>query len=422
MVLVMKVYLTILAFLLLLYTVRHFVFSHNRLLSKQKMYYNDIISNPPQKVTVIVPMHNEEDVIHFCLDSLIKIDYDKNYLQIIPVDDNSTDKTGEIVDGYAAKYPYIQPIHRHCENRGKPAGLNDAIQVATGDIIVVFDADYRPNKNILKSLTCAFLDPEVGAVMGRVVPYNTSSNLLTRLLNMERSGGYQVDQQARYNLNLVPQYGGTVGGFRRDVILELGGFNTAILAEDTELTFRLITNGYRIAYANTAECYEESPETWSQRAKQIRRWSRGHNQVLFHYFNKTITSPYLTFIQKTDSILLLLTYAMPLFLLIGQIFSLALFLMGKIDLFEGIWLLTYIGIFNSFGNFAPFYQIGTGLLLDGVEDDVLLLPLLLLNFYFYMYYISRGFFDAIVDVCTRRTVTWDKTKRFVNDQSGKGEI
>lgn len=93
---------------------------------------------------------------------------------------------------------------------------------------------------MLKQIALGFEDPQVGAVMGRVIPYNTNTNMLTRLINLERSGGYQVDQQARYNLKTIPQYGGTVGGFRKDFLLETGGFNPKVLAEDTELTYRLL--------------------------------------------------------------------------------------------------------------------------------------------------------------------------------------
>ena len=107
------------------------------------------------------------------------------------------DNTQKIIDQYAAKYDIIRPIERRDDNsvgKGKPVGLNDAMQVARGDIIVVFDADYRPATDLLRQLALAFEDPGVGAVMGRVIPYNTGKNLLTRLLNMERSGGYQVDR------------------------------------------------------------------------------------------------------------------------------------------------------------------------------------------------------------------------------------
>lgn len=68
-----------------------------------------------------------------------------------------------------------------------PVGLNDAMKLAKGEIIIVFDADYRPARNMLKQIALGFEDPQVGAVMGRVIPYNTNTNMLTRLINLERS-------------------------------------------------------------------------------------------------------------------------------------------------------------------------------------------------------------------------------------------
>lgn len=416
---ILKIYMIILIVLLILYAIRHFIFSFNRLLGEQKMYYQDIVDSDTKYISVLIPMYNEEKVLHNVLDSLLECDYDKKFLEIIPINDSSTDRTEELLNEYHEKYEFIKPLHRNSPNRGKPAGLNDAMKIAKGEIIIVFDADYRPAKDLLRKLTAAFKDPSVGAVMGRVIPYNTNKNLLTRLINIERSGGYQVDQQARYNLNLIPQYGGTVGGFRKDLILKYGGFNTAILAEDTELTFRLFTNGYRVVYANSAECYEEAPETYEVRGKQIRRWSRGHNQVLFKYFFKTIKSPYMNFWETIDGLMLLLIYMMPFLLLLGKIDSLCLFLMGEMNFFSGWWVILFLGIYSSFGNFAPFFQIGTALFLDGMLGEILLLPLLIFNFYFYMWFISRGFIDAVIDVFTRRNVTWVKTKRFLEEENNE---
>ena len=323
--------------------------------------------------------------------------------------------TQQILDEYHSKYEFIRPIHRRCPDRGKPAGLNDAMKIAKGEIIIVFDADYRPAKNMLKELAVAFEDPEVGAVMGRVIPYNTNKNLLTRLINMERSGGYQVDQQARYNLKTIPQYGGTVGGFRKDLMLEMGGFNPLVLAEDTELTYRFFTNGWKVIYANSAECYEESPETWEVRGRQIRRWARGHNQVLFRYLFRTILSPNMNLLEKIDGIMLLFVYAVPALFLIAQVVAIVLFFMGQMQQLNGWWVLIFIGVYNSFGNFAPFFQIGSALVLDGIKGEALLLPMLLFNFYFYMWHITLGFFDAIADVITHRKVKWAKTVRFAEN-------
>ncbi|HEX3022794.1 MAG TPA: glycosyltransferase [Lachnospiraceae bacterium] len=411
---IMKAYMIFTIVIMLLYTVRHFIFAYNRMFCRQRLYYNDILTDTMPSISVLIPMHNEEQVLHFVLDSLVKCEYEKSLMEIIPINDNSTDRTKELLDEYHERYDFIRPIHRNCENRGKPAGLNDAMKVAKGDIIIVFDADYRPAKDMLRQLAMAFQDPEVGAVMGRVIPFNANKNLLTRLLNIERSGGYQADQQARYNMQLIPQYGGTVGGFRKEIILETGGFNTAVLAEDTELTFRLFTRGWKVVYANSAECYEEAPETWKVRAKQIRRWSSGHNNVMFRYLIPTIRSKHLTWIQKIDGVMLLLIYAMPFILLLGLIDSLALFYLGQMNIMTGLWVLLFIGAYNSFGNFAPFYEIGVALFMDGMRNDARLLPLLTFNFYFYMWQISRGLIDAIFDLVTKRRVKWVKTVRFVD--------
>jgi hypothetical protein len=104
----------------------------------------------------------------------------------------------------------------------------------------------------------------------------------------------------------------------------------------------------------------------------------------------------------------------------GFIDSLALFFLGEMEIFAGIFFLVFIGAYNTFGNFAPFYQVGTGCLLDGAVHRVLLLPLLLFNFFFNMWYISRGFFDAILDTLTHRKTHWQKTERFRTTSSKAG--
>lgn len=219
---IMKGYTIFVIILMLLYTARHFYFTIVRLLGRQRLYYNDILTDRMKSISVLIPMHNEEQVLSNVLDSLLKCEYDRDKLEIIPINDNSTDRTREMLDEYHRKYEFIRPLHRDCPDRGKPVGLNDAMKLAKGEIIIVFDADYRPARNMLKQIALGFEDPQVGAVMGRVIPYNTNTNMLTRLINLERSGGYQVDQQARYNLKTIPQYGGTVGGFRKDFLLETG--------------------------------------------------------------------------------------------------------------------------------------------------------------------------------------------------------
>jgi len=413
---ILKAYFIFSIIVMSLYAIRHAIFSYNRMFGRQRIYYNDIYDSELPYISVLIPMHNEEKVLHNVLNSLLECDYDCDKLEIIPINDHSTDATHDLLEEYSRQYPFIRPLHRDSGARGKPVALNDAIEIAQGEIIIVFDADYRPSKMMLQRLAIAFSNPEVGAVMGRVIPYNTNVNLLTRLLSVERSGGYQADQQARYNLQLMPQYGGTVGGFRKKIVQETGGFNRYVLAEDTELTCRLYINGYKVIYANDAECYEESPEKWPDRAKQVRRWSRGHNNVMFRYFLPMLSSPFMTRKEKLDGIFLLCVYAVPFLLLLALIDSVALFFLGEMSIFTGWWVLWFVGAYNSYGNFAPFYEIATALMMDGVRKDVLLLPLLTFSFYYYLWNISRGFLDAVADLLTVRRIVWDKTQRFAKER------
>ena len=127
---------------------------------------------------------------------------------VIPVNDRSTDGTRAIIDEFVERFPgRIQPFHRAGGKGGKAAALKDAMELVTTEVILIFDADYIPGAGLVEQLVGPFFDPEVGGVMGRVVPLNVGTNLLTRLLDLERTGGYQVDQQARMNLRLVHNMG-----------------------------------------------------------------------------------------------------------------------------------------------------------------------------------------------------------------------
>ncbi|MCX5778933.1 MAG: glycosyltransferase [Elusimicrobia bacterium] len=408
----LRAYMVFLIVVILIYILRHLIFSMNRLSGIQYTHYPDIMDSDLPSVTVMVPMHNEEKVARNILDLLSVIDYPQSLFEVIPINDHSTDGTVAILDQYAAKFPYIRPLHRSSGRRGKSAALNEALIRARGDIIILFDADYLPPQGIVRSLAVCFKNPVVGAVMGRVIPENAQTNLLTKLLALERSAGYQVDQQARQNMHLIPQFGGTVGGFRKDIVRELGGFSPDSLTEDTELTFRLLINGWQVLYNNRIECYEEVPEDWDVRGRQIRRWARGHCQVMFRYMGAMLRSAYLSPVTKFDGVLLLFIYLVPLLLMVGIADAVTLFFLDQVRLLDSMFIFLAVAMFNIFGNFAPFYQVGTASFLDGFTDRIRLLPFVLFNFLFNMLYTAHGSFDAIIDILFGRTGLWQKTERF----------
>jgi len=248
--------------------------------------------------------------------------------------------------------------------------------------------------------------------MGRVVPLNVGTNLLTRLLDLERAGGYQVDQQARMNLRLVPQHGGTVAGVRRSALREIGGWNDNSLTEDTDLTYRLLLAGWKTVYQNRSECYEEVPETWSVRIKQIMRWAKGHNQALATYGFRLLFWKASGNLARTSGWLLAL----------GRV---------RDGAYHNGWLAACAGCllpgskpppWRDCGalhhcirrgrNFAAFFEIAAAARLDSTRERIRLLPLLVLGFLVSIVAVSRAVISQMLAPITGAQFHWDKTERF----------
>jgi cellulose synthase/poly-beta-1,6-N-acetylglucosamine synthase-like glycosyltransferase len=407
------VLLCMIVFFMLLYGVRHLVFTMNRLTGVQRHPYIDIALATWPMVTVFIAAHNEEKVIAGCMDALLDTDYPADRLRVVAVNDRSSDGTAAILNDYAARWPQrIRAFHRTEGTAGKAAALKDALVYAEGDIAIIFDADYVPGRGLLKQLVAPFFDPEVGAVMGRVVPANSGVNLLTRLLDLERSAGYQVDQQARMNMNLLPQYGGTVGGLRLSAVRAVGGWLDDTLAEDTDITYRLMFNGWKTVYTNRSECYEEAPQDWPVRIRQVTRWAKGHNQVMGRYWWSFATSPFITRAQRLDGLLLLFVFVLPPVMLLGWCLMVGLYFAGHGTLLA--WLLPVFALmmYGTLGNFAAFFEIVVAVLIDGNRRRLRLLPLNLLGYLVSLFAISGAIGSLVLDRVLGRATVWDKTRRY----------
>lgn len=404
-----------------LYTIRHYLFTLNRLFFQPRQPYVDIGAADWPSVTIFVPAHNEERVIGDMLENLLKVDYPREKLLIVPINDRSSDGTKGILDSYANNLPgLIKPFHRVSGQCGKAAALKEITPLFSSEIHLVFDADYLPGKGLIKQLVAPFFDPEVGAVMGRVVPHNVNSTLLTRLLDLERSGGYQVDQQARMNLCTVPQFGGTVGGIRVSALKSIGGWRSDTLAEDTDITIRMILSGWQVVYQNRSECYEEVPETWPARIRQITRWAKGHNQSFARYFFPLLgQTGKLPFLKVLDGLMLLGVFLLPPLLLLGWGISVVLFFMG-IPVTNVVLLILAISTYNTLGNFATFFEVASATRLDGTKRRIRLLPLLSLGFLVSLLIVAWATISQIFTFPFNNHRKWQKTERFRNGNGDGG--
>ena len=410
----------LLLLLLTVYAVRHYIFSLNRLFGVQRHPYASVVSADWPRVTVFVAAHNEEAVIADCLVNLMAVDYPQGRMVVMPVNDRSSDRTREVIDSVMLQYPgRIKPFHRTSGKPGKAAALKDATALVDTDFIIVFDADYLPSRGLIRRLMAPFVDPEVGAVMGRVVPNNVGANLLTRLLDLERSGGYQVDQQARMNLGLVPQYGGTVGGIRLAALMAVGGWHDDVLAEDTDLTYRLLLGGWQTVYHNRAECYEEVPQCWAVRVRQIKRWAKGHNQAMVRHSLPLLWSGDLPWLIRIDGLLLLGVYLMSPILILGWLLSLLLYFTVSIDVATPALLAIAFMGHSALGNFAAFFEIAAATHLDRSRQRVRLIAFNWLGFIVSAVAIAKSVLDqALLDRLPGRGFHWDKTVRYRRAKPG----
>ena len=408
--LLLTIPLCVIEICILIYAARHYWYTLARLFGRQRYPFIDIDIADWPAVTCLVAAHNEQAVVEDVLECLMHVDYPADRLHVIPVNDRSTDSTEAIIDAVAARYPgRITPFHRRSGKARKAAALQEAMEMVRTEIVILFDADYLPGKPLIRQLVAPFFDPEVGCVMGRVVPLNVGQNLLTRTLDMERGGGYQVNQQARMNIRGVPQFGGTAGGLRKSALVEAGGWNTDTLTEDTDLTYRMLLYGWKTVYQNRAECYEESPVRWPVRVRQIKRWAKGHNQVMWKYTLSLFRPGSLTLLERIDGLLLLWVYAMAPALLIAWILAVTLFYAG--EYLQGPLLVLFAVSFTALGNFATFFEVAASARLDGSKQRLRILPFNFLAFAVSMVTCSQAAYELIRDAILGAETKWDKTER-----------
>lgn len=238
------------------------------------------------KVTVLVPAHNEERVIGNTVDAIVRSIYPKDKLEIIVINDSSTDKTQEVLKERAKKYPNLKilEIKPPLGAKGKANALNQGLKIADGEYIVVYDADNTPERRAILNLVRFITDnPSLGAVVGKFRTRNRDVNILTRFINIETLSFQWLVQAARNYLWGLATIPGTNFIVKRKLLEEIGGWETSSLTEDTELTIRIYKAGYKILWIPLAVTWEQEPEKLSIWFKQRTRWAKGNLSVIFTY-------------------------------------------------------------------------------------------------------------------------------------------
>lgn len=234
-------------------------------------------------VSIVIPAYNEERVIVHCLDSIVGSDYEK--LELIVVDDGSTDKTLEVLlenrqrwEEAGALKEYFRLVILSQRNKGKAAALNRGISRSRGEFIFLVDADGVFTPGAIHKLLQGFRERRVGAVCGNDRPVNIH-NCQTRWLNLQTHVTTGLVRRALAVINCLPIVSGNIGAYRRCVLQKIGPLREDILGEDLELTWRVHKAGYKVNFVPEAIVSAEVPKNLSGLWQQRVRWARGFLQT-----------------------------------------------------------------------------------------------------------------------------------------------
>lgn len=253
---------------------------------EKSIVYNNQVDNYPL-VSIIVPAYNEEINIVGSLNNLLKCDYPN--FNIFFVDDGSKDKTWEIVAKEFSNNTKIKLLTK--ANGGKASALNYGISGTDAEYVVCIDADTKLAKDAVSIMMKHFLmqysptEEPIGAVAG-VVKVGNEVNLLTKWQNIEYITSQNFDRKGFAYANAITVVPGAIGAFKKKAIEDAGGFTTDTLAEDCDLTIRILRAGYRVTNEPKAIAYTEAPETLKMFMKQRFRWSFGVMQTFWKHSDK----------------------------------------------------------------------------------------------------------------------------------------
>jgi cellulose synthase/poly-beta-1,6-N-acetylglucosamine synthase-like glycosyltransferase len=363
-------------------------------------------------VSILIPARNEGKVIRQTIESMLALDYPAEQLDVLVINDGSTDDTAEIAAEFAARDRRVRvyTIPKEEGGKGKSHGLNLAFRQTTSKIIAVYDADNTPDPAALRYLVAQLLvDPTLGAVLGKFRTVNKRRNMLTRFINIETLSFQSILQAGRWKLFKVATLPGTNFVVWRELMERLHGWDEAAITEDSELSIRIYMEGLRIKFIPYSITYEQEPETWAVWIRQRTRWVRGNNYVATKFLREIPS-----FKRKFLAFELLYLLSLYYVFLVAIVSSDVLFILGAFDFiviglpgpYTAVWILAL---------FLFLLEILLALSYDREDTPQNILLTILMYFsycQFWIYIVGKAIY---LDVIKKEKRTWDKTIRFDRD-------
>jgi len=332
-----------------------------------------------KNITIIFSLKNESNVICRSLDKIFQLDYPQDKINVIVINDYSTDNTLDVLEQYSENHSIT--VISNINEAGKASALNSVLENITTELVLIMDADHHISKDFIKKAVKYFRNPEVGMVQGMNVIRNGNQSIISKLVEMEYHGLHQII----YYVKPMPVYLGTSAIFRSDIFKITGLFKNELATEDWELSFRMHQKCIESIFCKDCYTDELAPVTINSFYKQRYRWLRGTWQCIETHFSNMILSKNIQFTKKIDFVsVCIFPLALLSYLCINTCWGLDYFNLITLPIFPDTVLILQIP-------FILFY-------IQGIiySKKYKTLPVVVLVPYFYTLY-SLAAFEAMFD-------------------------
>jgi len=349
-------------------------------------------------VTVQLPVFNEMYVVERLIKSTCEIDYPIDRLEIQVLDD-STDETVEIVAKKVKEYQQagFDIVHLHRDNRAgyKAGALKEGLKTAKGEFVAIFDADFIPKKNFLKTVLPFFNDPKIGMVQTRWEHINRGYSLITQVVALSLDGHFVMEQQARNKADYFINFNGTSGMWRKACIFDAGNWEADTLTEDLDLSYRAQLKGWKFKYLTDFTTPAEVPSEINSVKSQQFRWTKGAIETCKKILPRVWKSKYPLKLKIISTYHLTNNIVFP-FILIACLLNTPIVLIKNTGLYDTYFMFMSVFVLAFIASFI-FYLYSQKDVYDDWRKRVLLFPVFMAGSMGFSINNTKAIFQALIN-------------------------
>ena len=320
-------------------------------LSNHRKVNNKIVDMGEPTITIQLPIYNEKYVAERLVDAVCELDYPKEKMKIMVLDD-SDDSTTTLLHQQIEKYQkigfQIEHVRRGTRNGYKAGALKYAMKTTDSQFVAIFDADFIPPKWFLRKAIPYFSDSKTGLIQCRWGHLNENYSALTQAQALNLDFHFLVEQKAKSNSSLFMNFNGTAGIWRKECIDDAGGWHTSTLVEDLDLSYRAQMKGWSCLFLPDIVVDAELPVQMNGAKRQQFRWAKGSIQCAVKLLGDILVKRKIAFDTKLQAFIQLTRHVVfPLMLL--QFLLLPILLASEVNLYivsllPALTLATYLAM------------------------------------------------------------------------------